>query len=344
MASMFNKIFGSCRKSWYFYDKLYTNNCLELTKADSEIVNFKISYKNLIPVERGVLDDLSQFINGTLEIYLETLIISEGPKIVEVRDTVDFTALENIELNMYMEDYSQPYPTMIIELPENYYRDKECVNLQSGDTHFPCLVIVHHNPDKKLIIGGVYLSSCQIVTTMIYDNPDEHKTIEEHVAGIQTKHYANYKGSLEIHDTENVHCYNALRAGINLLSLLMEYGCKKQCSNSNYKEKLDKKIRMIEKGKIKGSIPDTLIEQRMIPDHYAFEQNIKLFDTERQATPNGENREGGYTIKPHWRRGFRRRQHYGPGNTQTKIVTIKPVFVNRELFSGKMSTTKVTYK
>lgn len=47
-----------------------------------------------------------------------------------------------------------------------------------------------------------------------------------------------------------------------------------------------------------------------------------------------ENEDGsaftGKSLRPHWRRGFPKTQHYGPGNKLTKDIFIQPVFVNGE--------------
>lgn len=48
----------------------------------------------------------------------------------------------------------------------------------------------------------------------------------------------------------------------------------------------------------------------------------------RSYTP--EAGEAGSSLKPHWRRGYVRRQRYGPGRQLTKIVRIRPVRVNSQ--------------
>lgn len=50
----------------------------------------------------------------------------------------------------------------------------------------------------------------------------------------------------------------------------------------------------------------------------------KITETER----TGDGSSGGWTVRPHLRRGHIRVQRYGPNNQHTKQVFIQPVFVN----------------
>ncbi len=131
-------------------------------------------------------------------------------------------------------------------------------------------------------------------------------------------------------ETEARVSHMCMKIGINLLGIMYENGFRKIGPvNQQHYDKLGKKKQYK--------------EQLQLPIIYDFEQSIKLYDCAKgiNTTIRGES---GIVLRPHWRAGYRRRQHYGTNNSQVKVVTIKPVLVNRHLFSGQLSDTKVVIK
>jgi hypothetical protein len=83
-----------------------------------------------------------------------------------------------------------------------------------------------------------------------------------------------------------------------------------------------------------------------MPTLITFEQEISFYirkpDEEAQAD-DGLSAYG-RKNKPHWRKGFYKMQPFGLGRSQRRLIFIKPVLVNRHLFSGQLQDTKTVYR
>jgi len=64
------------------------------------------------------------------------------------------------------------------------------------------------------------------------------------------------------------------------------------------------------------------------PMRYAFAEEVALYHKEPgEVHENG----GGWTVKPHWRRGHWRSQPCGPGRSERRRIAIPSVLVNGQL-------------
>jgi hypothetical protein len=68
------------------------------------------------------------------EAYVMSRTLAEGPKVFAF-DALTCEALENFDLSVATADYLQPFPSVVIELPENYTKER-VVPFEAG-THAP---------------------------------------------------------------------------------------------------------------------------------------------------------------------------------------------------------------
>ena len=81
-----------------------------------------------------------------------------------------------------------------------------------------------------------------------------------------------------------------------------------------------------------------------LPVRYDFAQEVVLYRRERQETPAGPGEPSGRVLPPHWRRGFLKMQHYGPGNTLRKRIAIPAVLINEHLYRGERANAQGFYR
>jgi hypothetical protein len=82
--------------------------------------------------------------SSCIESYATSRMLAEGPKVFAFSDALTCEALENFDLSVSTADYMQPFPTVVIELPPAYTRQR-AVPFEAG-THAPDFVIVRHEP------------------------------------------------------------------------------------------------------------------------------------------------------------------------------------------------------
>jgi hypothetical protein len=112
--------------------------------------------------------------------------------------------------------------------------------------------------------------------------------------------------------------------------------------NKKHHERLQKYWEKAKKKNDPAREANAKFDYQSVPIYYTFDQHVKVYDTARESQPTGG--EGSHTPKkPHWRKGYRRRQNYGPGNTLVKKVRIPAVFVNAHLYKGRMVDAQTTY-
>src|SRR6202163_6266 len=76
--------------------------------------------------------------SACIESYAMSRMLSEGPKVFAF-DALTCEALENFDLSVSTADYLQPFPTVVIELPEDYTRQR-VVPFEAG-SHAPDFAI-----------------------------------------------------------------------------------------------------------------------------------------------------------------------------------------------------------
>ena len=330
-------------------------------KADSMLVEF-VTKLNMTPVYSGesnfgfdvhyhrtpetqklqkVLDTLN--LSAVLDLYCRAKVSMEGLKIFRPQAD-NLEALEQMEIRVKLDEYQQPFPSLVIEFPENYTNKKIVKNPLPGlredsgiiaeETHSPSFVIVHRDPGTKAILLCLYYNSTDVYTTVIYQNIDIEDSLDRNFKG------ESYDGSLQSLEEEKKVSKDLFRTALNCILVMEEMGIKKLGpDNPAYYAKLERRI--------KKSHPkhDEANRQELFahPIIYSFDQNIKLYNVEREHIYAPSDQHSGRTVKSHWRRGCWVNQPYGPKQSLRKRIRRPPVLVNQKYFHGKVSDTTVTY-
>lgn len=254
---------------------------------------------------------------------------------------MDFARLELIDLNINFEDYAQPFPNMVIELPEGYAPNVLCP--QTGREHggqimplqhSPQLVILHHDPKLNMILASVIFSSELSIKTVFA--PKANECIEEYLDGYFVHNF--FDDSLDTTAEEWDLTKRVIKAAFNYALLVMQFGC--QCVGPE-NERMHRRLQHFVEAATKRKNPEQIAKAKAnLSMHGFIYQHIKIMRSE-----NGETIEHtGYTVGPHHRRGYYKMQPYGPKNSLRKRIQIPPCFVNAHLFDGPMSNTHVQYE
>lgn len=333
----FNRIFESHREIFPIFEVIARKKVIEWQLIDQRC-QIKLNYPTIEDlVIKDVLKNVEKLgLTHLIETFLSAQVVGFGPKIYRP-NKINCEALENTNLNITLEEYHQPFSTMVIELPENYSKDRLIPCVQAGqvtdsnkiipEKHEPELVVIYFDENLKVMIVGIYYNSGQCVSTLIWQK-DKTATLQEMIDSFTREHI--FKDTLDCSDEEMDVAHEAMKVGLNCCLLMSEFGTKKiGPDNSSYYEKCK---RNIDKARKQGGdrLKSAERQLRLIPIIYDIEQNIELFTEEKQKHQEGEPT--GIVIKPHWRRGhWRRRNILEPSLGK---IFIQPILVNKHLLKG----------
>lgn len=262
-----------------------------------------------------------------IETYSFGKLVSEGVKLF--RPTQDqLEMLEQMRLNVLVNDYEQPFPTVCIEFPPDYIDKKRIHCPQEGQWYYGQRVTAEHRPgyvivrqDPGCIFVTVVFSSDLSIKVAITGRSGQ---VEEIVEGFGEQD--NFRNCMETTPEEWAVTKACVRSALNYCLLLDEIGCRPLPADRPLKK---------EHG------PWRAQTGRDLPTRYELQQEVELHrSVERYSDlPTDEGR----VMPPHHRRGHYRFQKFGENLCKTKRIRIAPIFVNSHLFLGKMSNTKATY-
>jgi hypothetical protein len=260
---------------------------------------------------------------------IETLVMSrtlaQGPKLFTF-DALTCEALENFELSLSTTDYSQPFPSVVIELPADYTR-KRVVPFDAGQ-HSPDFVIVRHEPEAQCVMVVMHMTSHQAMTRLL--KLDSAWTLEEMWA--KGKRTWDASDSLDMTPEETVLGSALSKMALNVCLMATAYGVR--ClgpSNPSHYERLKRYVKVAAK-KGRERLERAEMDVLMAPVRYAFAEDVTLFHRE---TGEGWSDKGGWTVTPHWRRGHWRWQPCGPGRSERRRIAIPSVLVNAHKLVGE---------
>ena len=103
---------------WKMSDKLPLTTSVELKlPADPELLKYPY-----------IIDDIQQLFPREsfllFELYAKSKALAEGPKLL-CPTAEQCEALEHVDVNISFDDYAQPFPTFLLELPLDYRRKLE---------------------------------------------------------------------------------------------------------------------------------------------------------------------------------------------------------------------------
>jgi hypothetical protein len=272
------------------------------------------------------------------ESYVMSRTLAEGPKVFAFSDALTCEALENFDLSVGTADYLQPFPSVVIELPDDYTR-KRVVPFEEG-SHAPDFLIVRHEPQAGCVLVSMHLTSHQVLTRLLKLDPAW--TLEEM--------WEKGKRIWQARDTlgmtaEEAELGSALcKLALNVCLMATAYGVK--ClgpANPSHHERL-KRFAKLARKRGREQQEKAELDVRMMPVQYTFAQEVTLYRRETGEVRTEVNGSGGWTVSPHWRRGHWRSQPFGPGRQERRRVAIPSVLVNAHLFAGSAADTVATYR
>ena len=283
----------------------------------------------LMKHEPEVLSRLMQLFGGDIAfvaVYCYSRLFAYGPKLLQ--PTVEqCIAFEHTELRIPFESYHQPFPTVVIELPNEY---RKILSNRFQRPSFPGLVLDHDEMTGYILASEI--RPMERGVTAVMAPRKETPTLERALLG-------KFSDGPEDAEIELVRAIE--RVGMNLCVLLTMNGAVNRgpVDPSGFE-----RLKRLKKGKNALKAKRAKLLMQTMPRLIELEQNVTVFREQSEATPSRTGREGSHSLKsPHWRRGHFRQQRVGPGRTDTKLVFIKPVLINKEFFVGDLKDTRATY-
>lgn len=251
---------------------------------------------------------------------------AHGPKMF--RPTFEqCEAMEQVEINLPIRDYAQPYPAMLIEFPTEY------VDLIAKRYEFnkqaPRYLMVRLYDEPRAIFTGATFNATGEDLTYFFQERQEFPTIEH---ALRT-HVAQEEAEERLSETMS-------RVALNLMLLLCNHPTYVQASNPGYLEKVRNWQR-------KNPKESNEVEMKTHLYYIGLQQEIVVRRPARQEDEGeeGETGPGSHASPhPHWRKGHWRNQACGPRMVERKRVLIKPCFVRGNNFRGDLGETSATYR
>src|SRR4029077_11937398 len=207
------------------------------------------------------------------ESYVMSRTLAEGPKVFDF-DALTCEALENFDLSVATADYLQPFPSVVIELPDDYTK-KRVVPFEEG-SHAPDFLIVRHEPDAGCVLVSMHLTSHQVLTRLLKLDPAW--TLEE--MWEKGKRTWQAKDTLSMTAEEKALGSSLCKLALNVCLMATAYGVK--ClgpANPSHYERLKRHAKLARK-RSQEEVAKAEMEVRMAPVQYAFGQEVTLFHHE----------------------------------------------------------------
>lgn len=318
-------------------EEIALSGCVELYSGNDGFVHIKFNPERMPKKLNIVLNELGKMgPSALLEAIVQGFAYHEGFKIVVPSNRLDTEALENTILNFPACEYNQPFPTMFVDLTTQHeVHCPQVGEIYFGEVlppkHYPHTIGLRHVRTETVnyIIASIYFTSHQVITFLL-DCTEKSGTLEESITASKGGVTA-----ISISDEEYAVCISAMRIALNTVLILEGEGLRTLGpGNVKYFKKLEENVQKAKRRRDpleKIQRAEQILRQE--PIYYTFEQNTVFYHrSEAETVDAGPGT--GRTIRPHWRSGFHRMQHYGPGNILRKRVRIPAVFVNKHRFLG----------
>ena len=272
-----------------------------------------LKFHQLIPRLRGLVEVQSPHL---FELYTYSKALAEGPKLL-CPTAEQCEALEHVDVNISFDDYVQPFPTFLLELPEAYRRrltDRfgfEC----------PQLVVTHHDSRTKYILS--FRSACPSGESTFHIMSPRWNTVEEALR------FSEDEGN-DLAQSEVIQ-----RVALNFGLLMTYYGVRDRgpVDPQSHATHLRNARR---KNQGKGERARRLLDAEI--NVIEFKQDVVVYD--RSETQRTDSEGDGSVKRTHWRRGHFRRQVCGHARSARRLIFIKPILVNAHRFQGDVADTE----
>ncbi len=140
-----------------FFEELERKAVFNFVTKDGDMVVAIRNRESLSPAAKFFLKEFATA-SGTelIQVWSAAGFFANGPKVFRPTIT-ECEALENVEMNFPFSSYRQPFETMGVELPADYYTSR-MVPMPNFGTHAPVVAIVRYARD----LDCVSRRSCQI--------------------------------------------------------------------------------------------------------------------------------------------------------------------------------------
>lgn len=243
----------------------------------------------------------------SFSLWATSLYYADGPKVYKPsQETCD--ALAEIEVKLSLSDYAQPYPVVLVVLPQKIG---------------PFKSVLCHKSERVLICVMATDGNTDDVTASIsIDGRPMEASIEQFDEGCRE---------------HSKLATRVLRIAINACLALANYGCRTEWLRPKERESDERLAReQSERGK--------RAQERLAasPSLLTFSQEVRLHRTDHRE--RSESEPTGREMPPHWRRGHWAMQACGPNRSERRRVLRPPVFVRFDKFMGDNSQTQVVYR
>ena len=253
-----------------------------------------------------------------LNLFAKSKLIAEGPKVL--RPTTDqCEALEHVDVNLSFDEYEQPFPVFLVEIPEDYRR-----HIAERFGH-PCprLVMLFHDRATQYIIPSCENGTGEPMTMTILSPRTKWKSIEDALQFCPVTDGADIRLGKVLY-----------RIAMNFGLLLTRYGVRDCGPVDPAAYAKQQEIARRKKGH-KADRARRLLENTVT--RIDFEQDVIFFDNQSSGAMSTGI---GAAKRPHWRRGHFRRQRFGEGHSKRQLIFIRPCFVNSETFDRDLADTQ----
>lgn len=257
--------------------------------------------------------------------------LAEGPKLF-VPSVEQWESMEQVEIHLPISEFRSPYPTLIIRIP-NECRKRLATEHGVDIQRAPLFILVRYrkHPAESSAVIFLQANFKDYENANIFQDQTSHKDVE---AALSTRTLNEMDAKYPERDNEFKFCDVLNRAALNLCLMLTHFGHKVTGPLDPHSYKINRK----RAGREHLKYGDFLAVQMI--------QNICVRATPEPTEP-GEEREGGWEVKPHWRRGHWRRK---PGweefvkiNQPPPLVFVRPTLVRKDRIQGDVGQSRVTY-
>jgi len=256
-----------------------------------------------------------------IQLLAYSKLLATGPKIVQPT-AEQCEALLHVDLNLRFRDYEQPFPTFVVELPFEIQRKLT----EQYSLRCPRFVVPYHDrPNNFLAVfceqGGKEFSG-GICTVFSRNSWDE--MMEVPLQKINGEEGSDFQQAIAIQ-----------RIALNLSLLLTRYGF--QDDGPLDPKAFDKQWKSVNsKSQRKRQRARHLLNSSF--HGISLSQDVQLANKTEPMKPFCVSE--GSLKSPHWRRGHFRQARVGIGRSDTRLVFVRPSFINAGQFKGDLSDTQ----
>lgn len=296
---------------------------------------------------REMLRTMEFDVVGTFWFLALSKSLAGGPKLFQPT-TEQCVALENTAASFPFDMYRQPYPVIVIEIPEGY---RAHLKEKYGVTDTPSHVIVHH--EERHISVSAFLNQ-QNINVQLTPKRDIYATLEDSITKNRHRrldHLVADEGRVSMPaeaEGDFDAAENVQRLAMNFAMMMTLLGVKPPVAMNPADIRRWRQEALATR---RGGVPThrALEAQANLASAMyliQFDQQINFYDEIEEQVVVGDAVELERLKKSprtHWRHGHWAQQPCGPMRSQRKAIFRKPLLVRAQYFLGDVKNTNVTY-